>query len=84
MQPADDRRGRADLLYKRGLALRSLGRWEEALADWREALAAYEELGDAEAVGRVCTDYPHNWPGQPAGTKRWRSPAAAWPPWASG
>ncbi len=52
--PADDQRTRADLLYKRGLALRSLGRWEEALADWREALAAYEELDDAEAVARVC------------------------------
>jgi tetratricopeptide (TPR) repeat protein len=54
LQPADDRRARADLLYKRGQALRSLGRWEEALADWRQALAAYEELDDAEAVGRVC------------------------------
>jgi class 3 adenylate cyclase/tetratricopeptide (TPR) repeat protein len=53
LQPADDRRGRADLLHKRGLALRSLGRWEEALADWRQALAAYEELGDVEAVGRA-------------------------------
>jgi class 3 adenylate cyclase/tetratricopeptide (TPR) repeat protein len=55
LQLADDRKGRADLLYKRGLARRSLGRWEEALADWREALADYEELGDAEAVGRVCS-----------------------------
>jgi len=54
LQPADDRRGRADLLYKRGLVRRSLGRWDEALADWREALAAYEEVGDIEAVGRMC------------------------------
>jgi len=54
--PADDRRGRADLLFKRGLALRSLGRWEEALADWRQALDIYEELGDAERVGRMCID----------------------------
>jgi len=54
LQPADDRGGRTDLLYKRGLALHSLGRWDEALADWREALTAYEELGDAEALGRVC------------------------------
>jgi len=53
LQPADDQRGRADLLYKRGLALRSLGRWDEALADWRQALAAYEELGNAEDVGHV-------------------------------
>jgi tetratricopeptide (TPR) repeat protein len=56
LQPADDRQGRADLLSKRGMARRSLGRWEEALADWREALAAYEELGDAEAVGRLSSD----------------------------
>jgi class 3 adenylate cyclase/tetratricopeptide (TPR) repeat protein len=54
LQPADDRRARADLLFKRGLALRSLGRWEEALTDWREALDTYEKLGDAEAVARVC------------------------------
>jgi tetratricopeptide (TPR) repeat protein len=54
LQPADDRRARADLLFKRGRALRSLGRWEEALADWRAAVATYEELGDAQAVARVC------------------------------
>jgi class 3 adenylate cyclase/tetratricopeptide (TPR) repeat protein len=53
LHPADDRREHADLLFKRGLARRSLGRWEQALADWREALAIYEKLGDAEAVGRV-------------------------------
>jgi len=53
LQPLDDRGQRADLLFKRGLALRSLGRWEEALADWREALAAYEGLGDVEAVGHI-------------------------------
>jgi class 3 adenylate cyclase/tetratricopeptide (TPR) repeat protein len=54
LQPTDDRRGRADLLYKRGLAKRSLGRLEDAFVDWREALAAHDELGDAEAVGRIC------------------------------
>ncbi|MEE9286423.1 MAG: AAA family ATPase [Dehalococcoidia bacterium] len=56
LQPPDDRGGRADLLFKRGLALRSLGRWEEALADWREALSTYEELGDAEAMGHTCRE----------------------------
>jgi class 3 adenylate cyclase/tetratricopeptide (TPR) repeat protein len=54
LQPTDDWQVRADLLYKRGLARRSLGRWEEALVDWHEALAAYDEMGDAEAVGRIC------------------------------
>jgi len=56
LHPTDDRPGRADLLHKRGLALRSLGRWEEALADWRQALDIYEELGQAERVGRLCMD----------------------------
>ena len=46
-------RAQADLMYKRGSTLHRLGRWEEASADWRGALAAYEQLGDAEAVGRI-------------------------------
>jgi class 3 adenylate cyclase/tetratricopeptide (TPR) repeat protein len=54
LQPADDAKVRADLLYQRGLALRSLVRLDDALADWREALAIYEEMGEAEAAGRVC------------------------------
>jgi class 3 adenylate cyclase/tetratricopeptide (TPR) repeat protein len=56
LQPPDDPRRQADLRYKRGLALRSLGRWDEAMADWREALTAYEELGDAEASVHVCAE----------------------------
>jgi class 3 adenylate cyclase/tetratricopeptide (TPR) repeat protein len=51
---SDDREARADLLYKRGSALHSLGRWEDALADWRAALAIYEEMGDADAVAGLC------------------------------
>lgn len=53
LQPADDRAARADLFYKRGLARRSLDRWDEALADWREAADAYERLGDSEAAART-------------------------------
>ncbi len=56
LQSAEDRRGRADLMFKRGLARRSLGLWEEALADWRQALDIYEELAEAEAVGRVSSE----------------------------
>jgi class 3 adenylate cyclase/tetratricopeptide (TPR) repeat protein len=52
-QPADDRAARADLFYKRGLARRSLDRWDEALADWREAADSYERLGNAEAAART-------------------------------
>ena len=54
LQPESDRGARADLLYKRGLARRSLsGQWDETLSDWREAAASYERLGDKEAAGRV-------------------------------
>ncbi len=54
LQPPGDLAVRADLLYKRGLARRSLSsRWDEALADWREAADLYERLGDKEAAGRV-------------------------------
>jgi tetratricopeptide (TPR) repeat protein len=53
LQPGGERRTHADLLYKRGSALRSLGRWEEALAGWREAVAAYQSVGDTDAIGRI-------------------------------
>ncbi len=54
LQPDDDSRGRAELLFKKGLAVRSLGRWDIDLDDWRDALGIYERLGDAEAAGRLC------------------------------
>src|SRR3989454_6783649 len=53
LQPPGDLVARADLLYKRGLARRSLARWDEALADWREAADAYEEMGDIEAAAGI-------------------------------
>src|SRR3989475_2479064 len=53
LQPESDSGARADLLYKRGLARRSLsGQWDETLSDWREAAASYERLGGKEAAGR--------------------------------
>jgi tetratricopeptide (TPR) repeat protein len=54
--PADDRKAKADLVYKRGLARRSLARWDEALADWREAADLFEGLGDTEAAARAYHD----------------------------
>jgi class 3 adenylate cyclase/tetratricopeptide (TPR) repeat protein len=54
LQEADDPRGRAALLFKKGLAVRSLGRWDTDLDDWREALSIYERLGASEEVGRLC------------------------------
>ncbi len=49
-QPDGDR---ASLLFRVGLARRSLGHLDEGLAAWREALALYEAGGDLESVGAV-------------------------------
>jgi len=54
LQPVEDKPGYAHLLFQRGLARRSLGLWDESMADWSEALPIYEELGDAAAVSRIC------------------------------
>ena len=43
----------AGLREKRGVALRSLGRADDAIAEWRTALSAYEALGDEASVVRV-------------------------------
>jgi class 3 adenylate cyclase/tetratricopeptide (TPR) repeat protein len=68
LQPAEDQTARADLLYKRGLALQSLNRWEEALAQWREAADAYERSGNAEAAAETFDSmcYQLNWGGRQA------------------
>ena len=47
---------RADLHYKRGQALRSLARGEEALDEWRTALTDYEAIGNADGVARTAFD----------------------------
>jgi len=68
LQPAEDQAARADLLYKRGLALQSLNRWEEALAQWREAADAYERSGNAKAAAETFDSmcYQLNWGGRQA------------------
>jgi class 3 adenylate cyclase/tetratricopeptide (TPR) repeat protein len=48
-----DPAGDAFVLFRLGVALRSLGRWDEATARWEQAMTAYERLDDSEAVGRV-------------------------------
>ncbi|MDQ4125314.1 MAG: AAA family ATPase, partial [Actinomycetota bacterium] len=45
--------GRAGLLYRVGLARRSLGHLDEGLAAWRDALTLYEAAGDVASVGAV-------------------------------
>ncbi len=56
LQPTEITDERAELLYNRGLALRSLTQWDDALVDWRNSLGLYEKLGNTEAVGRVCVE----------------------------
>jgi tetratricopeptide (TPR) repeat protein len=65
-QPPTEQAVRAGLFYKRGLALQSLNRWEEALADWREAADAYERAGAAEAAAQTFDSmcYQLNWGGR--------------------
>ena len=51
--PAADQLGRARLLERLAMALRSVGRWEDALGTMNDALDRYEALGQVEAIGRL-------------------------------
>ncbi|MGH8974508.1 MAG: tetratricopeptide repeat protein, partial [Acidimicrobiia bacterium] len=44
----------AQLLFELGNARRSAGRWDTAIEAWLQSVDAYEQLGDADAVGQVC------------------------------
>ena len=48
-----DQLGRAQLLEPLAMALRSVGRWDDALRTMDEALDRYEALGQVEAIGRL-------------------------------
>jgi class 3 adenylate cyclase/tetratricopeptide (TPR) repeat protein len=48
-----DQLGRAQLLERLAMALRSVGRWDDALRTMDEALDRYEALGQVEAIGRL-------------------------------
>jgi class 3 adenylate cyclase/tetratricopeptide (TPR) repeat protein len=48
-----DQLGRAQLLERLAMALRSVGRWDDALRTMDEALDQYEALGQVEAIGRL-------------------------------
>jgi tetratricopeptide (TPR) repeat protein len=54
---------RANLLNHRGIAYRTLGRWDDAAEDWMEALPIFEKLGDGQRVSQICWDlaYKHAW-----------------------
>jgi class 3 adenylate cyclase/tetratricopeptide (TPR) repeat protein len=53
LMPDDGQLGRAQLLERLAMALRSVGRWEDALGTMNDALDGYEALGQVEAIGRL-------------------------------
>ncbi len=53
LMPNDGQLGRAQLLERLAMALRSVGRWEDALRTMNDALDRYEALGQVEAIGRL-------------------------------
>jgi tetratricopeptide (TPR) repeat protein len=59
---------RAELLFQLGMARRSTGSWTPAIDAWRQSLDTYEELGDDEAIGRICVQavYSLLWAGRSA------------------
>jgi class 3 adenylate cyclase/tetratricopeptide (TPR) repeat protein len=70
--PAEDRDGRAELLERLALALRSVGRWDEALTAMGKALELFEALGRTDALGRLCWTMTE----QLAWAARWKDAAA--------
>ena len=53
LTPDDGQLGRAQLLERMAMTLRSLGRWEDALDTMNDALDRYDTLGQVEASGRL-------------------------------
>jgi serine/threonine protein kinase/tetratricopeptide (TPR) repeat protein len=50
------KRDRAEIRYKLGLAFCVIGKFDEALDEWRKALTLYEEIGETEKVGDLCSE----------------------------
>jgi tetratricopeptide (TPR) repeat protein len=51
--PNDGQLGRAELLERLAMAVRSVGRWDDALRMMNQALDQYEALGQVAAIGRL-------------------------------
>ena len=64
--PVSDQLGRAQLLERLAMALRSVGRWGDALRTMNEAMDRYEALGRADDIGRLgwAMVYQLTWNGQ--------------------
>ncbi|MGD8330746.1 MAG: protein kinase, partial [Acidobacteriota bacterium] len=54
--PAGPGAEQAALLLQRGMALRSLSRMEDAVADWEQALPVFEENADQRSIGMLCSE----------------------------
>ena len=67
LMSADDRETRASVLWKRGLAQRSLGLWKEAIDDWETALPIYEALAELQGIAMICQELArlYIWTAQP-------------------
>ena len=77
--PSADQLGRAELLERLAMALRSVGRWDDALRTMNDALDRYEALGQVEAIGQVGLGHgvPAGVDGS-AGRRRCRSASGRW------
>jgi class 3 adenylate cyclase/tetratricopeptide (TPR) repeat protein len=53
LMPNNGQLGRAQLLERLAMALRSVGRWEDALGTMNDALDRYQTLGQIDAIGRL-------------------------------
>jgi class 3 adenylate cyclase/tetratricopeptide (TPR) repeat protein len=53
LMPNEGQLGRAQLLERLAMALRSVGRWDDALRTMNDALDRYEALGQTAAIGRL-------------------------------
>lgn len=57
---------RAELLYRSGSALRSIGRKDESMRRWEDALSIYEKIGDGKKVEQIAVEagFQLGWAGQ--------------------
>jgi class 3 adenylate cyclase/tetratricopeptide (TPR) repeat protein len=53
LMPINHELGRAQLLERLAMALRGVGRWQEALGTMNDALDRYQTLGQLEPIGRL-------------------------------
>ncbi len=50
----------SEVTFQMGVALRGLGRWDEALVCWRESLDSSRNSGDLQSVARTCEAASYN------------------------